>query len=399
MTPFKKDKILVISPAVPRPDMNSGDLRLSSLIRILAQEYEVSLVCCAHRPGDDAYISHLERVGVTVYAAEFSLWNVLKTETFKVAILEFYFTAEFYLDRIRILQPECRMVVDSVDVHYLRLKHKFDLTQDEADFAGYWKTKMMELTVYRKADTVITVTFDDAAALLEESPDIPCEVVPNIHEICSCETRVESNALIFVGGFSHNPNVDAVLYFCRDILPLIQADKPDVHFTIVGSNPPDEIRDLENEAVTVTGYVPSTTSYLHRSCISVAPLRYGAGMKGKIGEAMAHGVPVVTTSVGAEGMGLQHRKNAMIADSPHDFAAAVLELLSNCNLYATVRENAIRLIEDNYTPPQVAKKMICALEKVCKREVKRMSFVEKALFVKDYAVNRIKTRLQIVSVE
>lgn len=399
MTSTLKEKILVVSPSVPRPDMNSGDLRLSSLIKILTQEYEVSLVCCNYRAGDDVHISLLERFGVTVYAEKFSLWNLLKNEKFKVAILEFYFTAEFYLERIRFLQPECCVVVDSVDVHYLRLKQKFDLTQDEADFAVYWKTKKMELSVYRKADAVITVTTDDAIALLEESPDMPCEVVPNIHEICSNDTCAESNTLIFIGGFSHNPNVDAVLHFCSDILPLILDSKPDVHFTIVGSNPPEEILNLENKVITVTGYVPSLTNYLHGSCVSVAPLRYGAGMKGKIGEAMAHGVPVVTTSVGAKGMGLLHRKNAMIADSSHDFAVSVLELLSNCNLYATVRENAIRLIEDNYTPAQVAKKMMCALERVSQREVKSMSFMEKALFIKNYVVNRIKSRLLFAPIE
>jgi glycosyltransferase involved in cell wall biosynthesis len=223
--------------------------------------------------------------------------------------------------------------------------------------------------------------------------------VSNIHEICLSDTPPVRSTLIFVGGFSHDPNVDAVLHFCRDILPLIRNNKPDVHFTIVGSNPPDEIRLLENEAVKVTGYVPRTTTYLHRSCVSVAPLRYGAGMKGKIGEAMAHGVPVVTTSVGAEGMGLINRKNAMIADSPQDFASAVLELLSNNSLHATVRENAIRLIDDNYTPPQVAKSMINVLENVCNRQAKSMSFINKVLFLNNYLIGRIKSRQHCPEVE
>lgn len=391
MTQSVKEKILIISPHVPRFDMNSGDLRLYFLIEILTQKYEITFVANYYKPADDAYISLLERLGVIVYTEQFSLPNLLRTEKFKLAILEFYFTAEFYMDRIKILQPECRVVVDTVDVHYLRLKQKYDLTRDEAHFARYRNTKEQELSVYRKADAVITVTREDAAALLEESSDISCEVVPNIHEICLSETLPERSTLIFVGGFSHDPNVDAVLYFCRDILPLIRNDEPDLLFIIVGSNPPDEIVKLQNEAIRVTGYVPKTTDYLHRSCVSVAPLRYGAGMKGKIGEAMAHGVPVVTTSVGAEGMGLIHRKNAMIADSAQDFADSVLELLSNCNLHATVRENAIRLIDDNYTPPQVAVSMINVFEKVCNRVAKRMSFVDKSKFLINYLYDRIKS--------
>lgn len=393
MTQILKDKVLVISPVVPRPDMNSGDLRLSSLISCLAQQYEITLVACAYKPGDDTYISLLKQAGVIVLTPPFSLWNLLKTKNFKVAILEFYFTARFYLDRIRILQPECRVVVDTVDVHYLRLKQKYDLTKDEADYAIYMETREKELLIYRKADAVITVTRDDAAALLEEYSDIPCEVVPNVHELCCSDTTPEKNALIFVGGFLHSPNVDAVLHFCKDIMPLIWKNNPDVHLTIVGSNPPDKIRLLESEAVKVTGYVPKTAPYLHRSCVSIAPLRYGAGMKGKIGEAMAHGVPVVTTSVGAEGMGLVNRENALIADSPLEFAAGVLELLSNSTLYATVRKNAIQLIDDNFTPRHVAHKMINVLEKVCNRQVKHMSLVGKMLFLRDYVVNHIKNRL------
>ena len=388
-----KEKILIISPIIPRPDMNSGDLRLSSLIGILAQKYEITFLASNYKAGDDAYIALLARSGVTVYAEQFSLWKMLKTEKFKVAILEFYFTAAFYLDRIRLMQPECRLVVDSVDVHYLRLRQKYDLTKNEADHAIYKETKEKELNVYRKADAVITVTKDDATALLEECSDIICEVVPNVHDICLSNTTCKSNTLIFVGGFSHDPNVDAVFYFCNEILPLIRDSKADVHFTIVGSNPPDKLRVLENEAIKVTGFVPETTPYLHQSCISVAPLRYGAGMKGKIGEAMSHGVPVVTTSVGAQGMGLANRKNVMIADSPDGFADAVLELFNDSQLYGTIRNNAIQIIEDNFTSKQVGQSMIDALERICENSVKKMTVMDKITFTNEYIFKRIKTRL------
>jgi glycosyltransferase involved in cell wall biosynthesis len=105
---------------------------------------------------------------------------------------------------------------------------------------------------------------------------------------------------------------------------------------------------LENENIKITGFVPKTSTYLHQSHVSVAPLRYGAGMKGKIGEAMAHGVPVVTTSIGAQGMGLTDRENILIADSPQSFAAAVLELLNDSCMYKKIRKNAIQIIDDNY---------------------------------------------------
>lgn len=388
-----KEKILFISQCVPRPDTNSGDLRLSSILEILAKDYEIIFVATIPRPGDNAYISLMEQRNITVHAGSFPLGKLLKTEKFKVAVVELYMMAEYYLDRIRILQPECRVIVDSVDVHYLRLHLKYELTGDETDRVIYRDTKERELAVYRKADAVITVTRDDASALLREDPDITCEVVPNIHEFCLNDAPPGMNTLIFIGSFYHEPNADAVLFFCNDILPLIRQAKPDIHFTIVGTNPPDKIRSLESESIKVTGFVPKTSPYLHRSRISVAPLRFGAGMKGKIGEAMAHGVPVVTTSVGAQGMGLTDRKNIMIADAPRGFADAVLELLNDSSLYEAIRQNAIKIIDDNYTPKRVAQAMIDALERIYDKPVKRLNLFEKVAFFNNYIAQRVKSGL------
>lgn len=393
MTRSLKGKILVISPTVPRPDMNSGDLRLYSILSILVQEYAISFVPAKIMAGDETYVSQLERNHITVHAEQVALRKLLETERFKFAILEFYFTAEYYLDRIRILQPECRVVVDSVDVHYLRHQLKSDLTGDAADHAVYRETKKRELAVYRKADAVLTVTRDDADALVRECPDITCELVPNIHELRLSDTQPECETLIFVGGFAHPPNVDAVHYFCGDILPRVRRTKPGVKCMIVGSNPPEEIRALANEGLAVTGYVPEVTPYLHRSRVSVAPLRYGAGMKGKVGEAMAHGIPVVTTSVGAQGMGLANRKDVMIADSPEAFAAAVVELLDDGALYGAIRRNAIQIIEDNFTPQLVGQAMSAALERIGRKPAKWMKPYEKVAFFNKYVMQRIKTAL------
>ncbi len=388
-----KEKILFISQWIPRPDTNSGDLRLFSILEILAKDYKIFYIATTPMSGDDAYISLLEQNDINVHVGPFSVGNLLKTDKFRVAIMERFLVAEYYLDRIRILQPECRIIVDSVDVHYLRLGLKYEVTRDEADHIIYRDTKERELAVYRKADVVITVTQDDAAALLDERSDITCEVVPNVHEFCVGNARPEGNTLIFIGCFNHEPNADAVLFFCNEILPLIRQAKPDIHFTIVGPNPPDKIRELENGTITVTGLVPKTTPYLHSSRISIAPLRFGAGMKGKIGEAMAHGVPVVTTSVGAQGMGLTDRKNVMIADTPRSFADAVLELLNDNSLYETVRKNAMKIIADNYTPKRVAQSMNDALKRTCEKPVRRMNLLRKVAFFNGYVAERIRSKL------
>ena len=387
------ENILIVSPTVPKYDMNSGDLRLYTLITILSKRYKIHFIATSYNAGDETYTKDLNSFGIDVYFEPFSFRKLLKKNKFKLAFLEFYFTAEYYIDRIRILQPGCHIIVDSVDVHYLRLQLKYDLTKNEADLNNYIQTKNNELAVYQKADAVITVTVDDAVALKKSSRKISCEVVPNIHEIVPNNKMPEKNTLIFIGGFSHSPNVDAVLYFCNEIMPLIMKRIENIHFKIVGSNPPDEIRLLENQFVTVTGYVPETSSYLQKSHVSVAPLRYGAGMKGKIGEAMAHGVPVVTTTIGAQGMGLSNRENVMIADSPDSFADAVMELFENPLLYEWIRNNAIKLIDGNYTSRHVAKTMVNVINRVSEKSPKKMRLHDKIFFIKGYSINWMKSKI------
>lgn len=387
----KRDRILIIAPTVPRPDMNSGDVRLSAILGILAKEYELYFFARGIGSGDTGYIAAMQQLGIKVIVEELSLKLLLKREIFKAAILEFYFVAEYYLDRIRLLQPECRVVIDSVDVHYLRLKMKHDLSNAPEDHAEYLKTRKRELAMYRGADAVITVTRDDADALRATDPDIACEVVPNIHEICLGDGVFEPYSLIFVGGFLHEPNVDAMLHFCGEVLPLIRQKRPEVTLTIVGSNPPPLIRSLANDHITVTGYVPETSPYLHRSHVSIAPLRFGAGMKGKIGEAMAHGIPVVSTAVGVQGMGLTNRDNVMVADSPSAFAEAVIELFDNPVLHAEIGRRAVQMIEERYTAAQVGRSMLAAVERISRKPVRKMKMREKLSFMNDYITRRIRT--------
>src|SRR5262249_38799860 len=141
-------------------------------------------------------------------------------------------------------------------------------------------------------------------------------------------------SLLFVGGFQHAPNADAVLWFVREVRPRLLRIVPDIEVVLVGSSPPPEIRAfVESIGVRLTGYVPDTAPYLDRAWVSIAPLRYGAGMKGKVGEAMAAGLPVVTTSIGAEGMELEDGVTALVADTPEAFAEAVRRLCTDDALH------------------------------------------------------------------
>ena len=333
-------------------------------------------------------------MGINVYYADSkSIKDILKENTYKAAIMEFYHIAENYLPRIKILQPSCHVIVDTVDVHYLRLHRKYEVTKDINDLQLADSTKQKELSIYRQADVVLTVTEEDAKNLLDDDPDMTVRILPNVHEIILPKDGKSKGEMVFVGGFNHPPNIDAMNYFCEDILPRIRKVIPGVRFTIVGSNPPPQVTALGNDFITVTGYVPSTTPYLQKSYVSVAPLRYGAGMKGKIGEAMAHGLPVVTTSIGAEGMGLTDRENIMIEDSPEKFSDAVIELMSNDDLYKKIQTNSLDHIRNNFTPEKVGSQIEGILAELDRLPVKRMPFIRKSSFFLHYAMNFAKRKV------
>jgi glycosyltransferase involved in cell wall biosynthesis len=147
--------------------------------------------------------------------------------------------------------------------------------------------------------------------------------------------------------------VDAILYFCREIFPLVLQRLPQMRLWVVGNAPPPEIVALASENVIVTGYALYLAPYLESALVSVAPLRFGSGMKGKIGEAMAWGIPVVTTTIGAEGMGLQDGVDALIADAPEDFAQRIIQLHEKPELWDSVAKNARKCVEREWSPDAV----------------------------------------------
>ena len=393
-----KEKLLFIAHTVPLFDSNSADLRIYSILSILSKSYDI--VYLAKYPAssesikNDMYVSRLSDLGIIVYVGNHSIRHILKSNNFKAAFLEYYHVAEGYLQKIKYLQPSCPVIVDSLDVCYLRFFRKYKITKNRQDLKLAEDIKKVELDIYAQADITLTVTEEDARVLQKDNKNITVRILPNVHSLVQSESDRNKNEIIFVGSFGHDPNVDAVLYFCKDILPRIRKVIPEVKFTIVGGNPPPQVRALSNDFITVTGHVPSTTPYLQKSCVSVAPLRYGAGMKGKIGEAMAHGLPVVTTSIGAEGMGLIDRENVIIADTPETLSNAVIELMLNDGLYKNIQNNAIDHIKNNYTTDKIVVIVEDILKEVDGLHVKKLSIVNKYKMFANYVLHNMKRNLK-----
>lgn len=209
-----------------------------------------------------------------------------------------------------------------------------------------------EISLAETADLTVAVSADEKKSLLELAPSAVIEILPNIFEIPTKAPPGPEGRhnVLFVGGFWHAPNGDAAKWFVEHIWPRIFAVSPDNQFLIVGSNPGKDILDLgQARGVEVVGYVDDLGPLYDAARVSVAPLRFGAGAKGKVGQSMAYGLPVVATSIGAEGMGAEGGVHLLIGDDPDTFASHVIALLRDDGLWINTQSNARKLIDARFS--------------------------------------------------
>lgn len=372
--------VLIIADAYPMPDRNSGDFRFFNLIGMIRQKHNVAFIALGEgrqtqEIGHDLtahYRQVLADSGVQVL--QDGVADVLRNGTYDCVFFEWYFTATQLIGDVREWQPRARLVVDAVDVVFNRMQSKARVTQTTADLAHAAEVRRNELSVYAGADVVITVTDADAEILHREVPNIRTFTVPNIHPLQEITVGSASTgkSLIFIGSFTHEPNIDAMRYFCKDVLPIIAEAEPQVRLRIVGNAPTPEVLQLASERVEVLGYVPETRPFLEASAISIAPLRFGGGMKGKIGEAMSFGLPVVTTSVGIEGFGLVPGEHVLVADDARSFADAVIRLLRDRDYLEKVRASGFGFIRDHYSDVTVSTQVHTLFDQLEHSPIKRM---------------------------
>jgi glycosyltransferase involved in cell wall biosynthesis len=214
--------------------------------------------------------------------------------------------------------------------------------------------RAFERKIYRDYDACTVVADRDAAVIRSLCPELPVHVVPNGID---CEAfhptppaEVEPGLLLFTGTMDYGPNVDAIVWFVREILPLIRASEPSVHLDVVGRNPTEAVQALAaTPGVRITGFVPSVQPHLSHAAVFVCPLREGAGMKNKMLEAMAAGKAIVTTSEGCSGIGGVDGLEYMIADDARRFAEAVIELLKAPERCRALGQSARSFVEANYS--------------------------------------------------
>jgi GT2 family glycosyltransferase/glycosyltransferase involved in cell wall biosynthesis len=325
-------QVLVIDALVPRPDHDSGSLRLVNLMRLLREEGAHVVFLPAGHEGPSRYTEALLLLGVETWHAPFRgglpRWLREHGHRFASVLASRHYVARELLPLLRAHAPQARLVFDSVDLHFLRERREAELAGDAARLRVALRTRQRELDVVARSDATLVVSAAERELLAREVPGARIEVVSNLHRAAGPGLPfAQRRDLVFVGGFRHPPNVDAMLWFGHEVFPRIREALPDVRFHCIGGDPPRDILALAAQpGFVVHGHVPDIDPYMDGCRIAVAPLRYGAGVKGKVNLSMAHGQPVVATPCAVEGMHLADGEDVLVAADAGAFAGAVLRL-------------------------------------------------------------------------
>jgi GT2 family glycosyltransferase/glycosyltransferase involved in cell wall biosynthesis len=349
-----RTNVLVFDERIPSPDRDAGSGRMFMILKALAERSHVVFVPF-NRPQGIEYERALWKEGIeTAEAVDYA--RLLKSRDVQAVVLSRPLIAEAMLPRIRRLNKKVTIVFDMVDAYFIRLGRESQISGDAQVSQTAKHYRKLEKRLARASDLVWCNSSEDKRAMEAEAPGKRIEVIPTIHAIHSPGKSFEERRdLLFVGNLAHSPNGDAVHFFMRDIYPIVQQSLPEAKLFIVGDNVPAEVLAYASDRVQVTGYLPDIEPLLQGCRVFIAPLRFGAGVKGKIGEAMSYALPVVTTSIGAEGFGLVNERSAMIADTPEAFAAAVARLYSEKQLWQSLARNSQRHVAENFTPEVIAR--------------------------------------------
>jgi O-antigen biosynthesis protein len=363
----KFGKILFIDRDILTFDQDAGSYIAFEYLKILNELCEELLFWPYLQNTTEPYLSLMKRMGINVcYDISFRRFYDQRCKD-----IDIIFTSrpDITYPYINILKqnPKARIFYIGHDLHYLREKREERLKGVEVFDSKFKYMKNQEEFIIKNVTCSLYFSQTEINLVKNNLQNANLEVIPWIQPINEKVTYKEfcnRKIITFLGGFSHSPNKDAVLWFINDILPLIKKHEPQINLYIVGSNPPDEILRLGNEQIKVIGHVSEDqlATIFNDSRIFISPLKFGAGFKGKIAKAMSFGLPVLTTSIGAEGIGLEDGQTALIANNEQTFCEKFLILYNNENLWKRISKNSLEHIEKHYTIQNAKSKIIKILE-------------------------------------
>ncbi|WP_290783464.1 glycosyltransferase [Arenimonas sp.] len=355
----RRHRVLVMDACTPTPDRDSGSLRMVALMRAMRDEGCSVVFFAQNTAHDGAYTLALQQLGVEVwwhpFLADVPTWLARHGARFDLVVGSRHYVLAPVLPLLRTHAPKAHVVFDTVDLHHLREQREAEMSGEPAQLRKAARTRRIELGLITQCDTTWVVSGAEQTLLLQELPGAKVDVVSNIHDVHGPgKPWLERRDLLFVGGYRHPPNVDAAIWMARDIFPHVRARLPEAVLHLVGADAPPEVQALgEMPGVHLHGFLPELTPLLEGARVGVAPLRYGAGVKGKVNHSLAHGQPMVATRCAVEGMHLVDGVDVLVADDTQAFAAAVVRLYQDASLWETLSAGGLENTRRHFSPAAV----------------------------------------------
>ncbi len=348
--------VLVMDSYTPTPDRDSGSVRMVELLGLLVGADCGVVFMSQALVHDGRYTSDLQQRGVEVWWRPWirglAGWLHRHGGRFDAIVVSRHYVLSPILPMLRALAPEAKIVFDTVDLHFLREDREAERSGDPAARRTAARTRASELSLVRAVDTTWVVSSVEQDLLRELVPGADVRIVSNIHSAGDSPPGFDARRdLVFVGSYRHPPNVDAARWMVTDILPRVREQLPGTELHLVGADATPSVLALANHpGVRFLGHVPELEPLLDRCLASVAPLRFGAGIKGKINQSLARGLPVVATSCAVEGMFLRDGEDVLVADDAQSFANAIVRLARDRALWERLQGAGLDNTRRHFSP-------------------------------------------------
>ena len=347
--------LLVIDDYVPYYDKSSGSKRLFELLKLFREIGFKVIFFPEDGKATLPYYDDLRNMDIEVLVNTPGVKNITLLKQ-RLDTIDYAWISRPALNYKyqKLLRRNTKTIFDTVDLHYLRMLRQAENQSDTKLKKKALKTKKLELGLAVSSNATIVVTEIEKNILKEEGIQ-NVSVIPNVHKTVPILNKIsfkDRKGLLFIGGYKHDPNIDAVKWLINDIMPMVWSELGDIPVYLLGSDPSEEVLALASEKVIVPGYLNDVSSYFLNSRVFIAPLRYGAGMKGKIGQSLEFGLPIVSTAIGIEGMNLTDGHNVLSADDSLEFSRKIVLLYNNEELWSKINQAAYDSIQ-SYSPENV----------------------------------------------
>lgn len=357
-------RLLYVDAITPRPDENAGSIEAISQMTVLRDfGFRITFIPDSNFLRDGRHCEALQKQGIEVIYTPYvtNVRDVLESEPgFDVVFLCRAHIVAKYLTMAREVAPRAKVIFYTVDLHFLREEREARISGDKRQIAAAKTSRLTELASVSDADATIVHSSAEQELLARAAPGATVLLQPLMRAI-----PAELNApgpegrqdIVFVGTYQHPPNVDAATFFAREVWPLVRPRLPGARFLIVGSALTPEVSALAGDGVEVLGFVQDLGPLLDACRVSVAPLRFGAGLKGKVATALQAGLPTVASSVAAEGVALEHGRDILLADTAEDIAEAVVRLYTDDDLWRSLAANGFAFARQEFSFEANAKRI------------------------------------------